>query len=114
MVSTKGAPRTDDGRAERQALAKIESNPDFQVLVAERSRFGWTLSIVVTAVYLVFIALVAFDRGLMATKVGEGPMSLGIVLGLVVIVFAFAVTGIYVVRANSRFDVLTARIKGGR
>ena len=34
-------------------------------------------------------------------------MTLGILLGLGVIVAAFVLTGIYVIRANSRFDELT-------
>jgi uncharacterized membrane protein (DUF485 family) len=40
-------------------------------------------------------------------KVGGGTISLGIVLGLVVIVSAFLLTGIYVRRANGSFDELT-------
>jgi uncharacterized membrane protein (DUF485 family) len=43
----------------------------------------------------------------MAAKIGGGVTSLGIVLGLVVIVSAFVLTGIYVQRANARFDDLT-------
>uniref|UniRef100_UPI0038D0CE79 DUF485 domain-containing protein n=1 Tax=Roseicella aerolata TaxID=2883479 RepID=UPI0038D0CE79 len=72
-----------------------------------RSGFAWTLAALMLAIYLGFILLVAFARDLMAMKVGGGVTSLGIVLGLVVIVSAFALTGIYVQRANSRFDELT-------
>lgn len=89
-------------------------SPNFQTLVRERSRFAWTLSIVMLAVYLAFILLVAFAHELMATKIRGGPTSLGIVLGLAVIVFAFLLTGVYVSRANSRFDDLTRDITGGR
>ena len=45
--------------------------------------------------------------GKKGAKVGGGVTSLGIVLGLVVIVSAFLLTGVYVQRANSRFDDLT-------
>ncbi len=86
---------------------RILSNPKFQELVRTRSGFAWTLSAVMLAVYLGFILLVAFARDLMATKIGGGVTSLGIVLGLVVIVSAFVLTGIYVQRANGRFDNLT-------
>jgi uncharacterized membrane protein (DUF485 family) len=44
---------------------------------------------------------------LLATKIGAGVTSLGILLGLAVIVAAFVLTGIYVRRANSRFDEMT-------
>lgn len=86
---------------------RILSNPKFQELVRTRSGFAWTLSAVMLAIYLGFILLVAFARDLMATKIGGGVTSLGIVLGLVVIVSAFVLTGIYVQRANGRFDDLT-------
>jgi uncharacterized membrane protein (DUF485 family) len=82
-------------------------NPKFQELVRTRSGFAWTLAAVMLAIYLGFILLVAFARDLMAVKIGGGVTSLGIVLGLVVIVSAFLLTGIYVHRANSRFDDLT-------
>ena len=86
---------------------RILSNPKFQELVRTRSGFAWTLAAVMLAIYLGFILLVAFAPGLMAAKVGGGVTSLGIVLGLVVIVSAFLLTGIYVQRANARFDDLT-------
>ena len=92
----------------------ILRDPTFETLVRERSRFAWTLSILMLVVYLIFICLVAFAHGLMATKVGDGPTSLGILLGLAVIVFAFALTGVYVSRANTRFDDLNRNIVGGR
>ena len=39
--------------------------------------------------------------------VGSAGWVVGIVLGVVVIVSAFVLTGIYVQRANGRFDALT-------
>ena len=65
------------------------------------------LAAAMLVIYLGFILLVAFARDLMAVKIGDGVTSLGIVLGLVVIVSAFLLTGIYVQRANGRFDALT-------
>ena len=79
----------------------------FQELVRQRSGFAWTLSIAMLVIYFGFILLVAFAKPLLATKIGGGVTSLGIVLGLIVIVSAFVLTGIYVQRANSRFDELT-------
>lgn len=86
---------------------RILRNPKFQELVRTRSGFAWTLSAVMLAIYLGFIFLVAFAKPLMAMKVGGGVTSLGIILGLIVIISAFLLTGIYVQRANSRFDDLT-------
>ncbi|MGY2047439.1 DUF485 domain-containing protein [Methylobacterium sp. JK268] len=86
--------------------SRILDNPRFRELVAERSRFSWLLSAIMLGIYLSFILLVAFAHGLMATKV-SGTISLGLVLGVLVILSAFALTGIYVQRANGRFDDLT-------
>lgn len=88
---------------------QIIRNENFRQLVRERTRFGWVLSIIMMVVYFGFILLVAFDKPLLATKVGT-TTSLGIVLGLGVIVFAFILTGVYVFRANGRYDRLAAAL----
>ena len=87
--------------------ARILQDPKFKELVRIRSRFAWTLSAVMLGIYLGFILLVAFARDLMAMKIGGGVTSLGILLGLGVILSAFLLTGIYVQRANGRFDALS-------
>ncbi len=99
---------TDVGTSDYQAILR---NPNFQALVSSRNKFGWTLSISMLVIYLGFILLVAFDKPLLAQKIAGGTTSLGIVLGLGVIVSAFILTGIYVARANGRFDELTERLK---
>lgn len=101
-------------RASDDDYKAVLQDPAFKILVRQRNGFAWTLSIVMLLVYFSFIFLVAFAHDLMATKIGGGPASLGIVLGLAVIVFAFVLTGIYVARANSRFDDLTREVLGGR
>ena len=87
----------------------IINNPRFQELVRERSSFAWTLSIVMLVIYFGFILLVAF-KGFLATKIGGGVTSVGIIIGLLVIISAFVLTGIYTARANSRFDELTENL----
>ena len=105
MESRVGA---DVGAGEYQAILR---SPSFQALVSSRNRFGWTLSILMLAIYLGFILLVAYDKPLLAQKIGGGTISLGIVLGLGVIVSALVLTGVYVARANGRFDELTEQLK---
>ncbi|HYZ32233.1 MAG TPA: DUF485 domain-containing protein [Crenalkalicoccus sp.] len=90
-----------------QEQQRLLDNPKFKELVRTRAGFAWTLATVMLAIYLSFILLVAFARDLMAMKVGGGVTSLGIVLGLAVILAAFLLVGIYVLRANTRFDELT-------
>lgn len=102
--------RTGYAEAPSAPHTAIINNPRYQELVRSRNRLAWTLSIAVLAIYLVFIFLVAFDKPLLATKVA-GTTTLGIVLGVIVIVLAFLLTAFYVVRANGRFDELTEQIK---
>lgn len=90
--------------------ARIARDPRYQQLKARRSRFGWLLAIAMLIVYYGFILLVAFDKPLLATRLGEGVMTVGIPLGLGVIVFTIVITGIYVRRANSEYDDLTEQI----
>jgi uncharacterized membrane protein (DUF485 family) len=90
---------------------RVLNSPQFQDLVRRRAGFAWTLSAIMLVIYFGFIALVAFAKPLLAMKVGGGVTSLGIVLGLVVIVSAFLLTGVYVRRANGEFDALTAKLK---
>ena len=89
----------------------IMNNPGFQRLVRERSRFAWTLAIIMLVIYYGFILLVAFGKGFMAIKIGSGVTSIGLVIALLVILAAFVLVGIYTVRANSRYDELTAQLK---
>ncbi|WP_267425978.1 DUF485 domain-containing protein [Methylobacterium sp. GC_Met_2] len=91
-------------------VARIARTPEFQQLVQERTRFGWILTILMLVVYFGFIGLIAFDKALLAVKVG-GTASLGLFMGVFVILFAFALTGVYVARANTRFDALSDALK---
>ena len=86
---------------------RVLDDPAFQNLVRERSGFAWSLLAAMLIIYYGFIMLVAFAKPLLAAKVGSGVTSVGIVLGLAVIVSACVLTGLYVQRANSRFDELT-------
>jgi uncharacterized membrane protein (DUF485 family) len=56
------------------------------------------------------IAIIAFAPKLLATPIGTGVTTVGIPVGVFVIVSAFALTGIYIKRANSVFDPLTRKI----
>ena len=93
------------------ALAKrIESHPSYQKLKARRTSFGWWLALAMMVVYYGFILLVAFNKPLLATRLGDGVMTLGMPIGLGVIVFTVVITASYVRRANAEFDTLAAEV----
>ena len=96
---------------EPAAYAKIRRNPKFAELVAQRGALARTLTILMLVFYLGFIVLVAFDRGLLGTPIAEGMVTtLGIPIGILVILSAFILTGIYVAKANTKFDALNRQI----
>ena len=55
----------------------------------------------------------AFNKPLLAQKIGSGVTTLGMPLGVAVIVFTIFITWVYVRRANSEFDALTEQVVKG-
>ena len=74
-----------------------------KTLARQRWRLALVLSSVMVAAYFGFVLLVAFDKPRVAALVVPG-LSLGILLGALVIVVAWVVTWIYVRWANTQFD----------
>jgi uncharacterized membrane protein (DUF485 family) len=90
----------------------IKSNPKYHELVSKRKKFAWLLAILMLAIYYSFIMVIAFSGHLLSRPLWEGSVTtVGIPVGIGVILSAFALTGIYVFRANSEFDRLTREIK---
>ena len=98
---------------EDDLVQRIASHPKYQQLKAKRSSFGWWLSLAGIVAYYGFILLVAFDKPLLARKIGSGVTTLGMPLGVAVIVFTIIITWIYIRRANSEFDSLTEQVVKG-
>ena len=96
---------------ETDFAARIASLPQYQELKAKRSSFGWWLTLAMMIVYYGFVLLVAFDKEFLAQKLGAGMVtSIGIPMGVGVIILTILITNIYVRRANSEFDDLTKEI----
>ncbi|MHC6151780.1 DUF485 domain-containing protein [Bradyrhizobium elkanii] len=93
---------------------QIEQDPNYQELVRRRSSLGWMLSAIMLIVYFGFILLVAYAPHFLGTPIGTGVTTIGIPIGLLVIVSAFLLTGIYVSKANSKYDPLIREIVGAR
>ena len=91
--------------------ARVEANPKYHRLVSTRSAYSIVMTVCVMVIYYGYILLIAFDKEWLATKIGAGmTTSIGIPLGLGVIVSTIILTNIYVRRANTEFDELNAQI----
>lgn len=83
-------------------------------LAAARWRIGVSLTVAMTTIYIAFILLIAYGRSVLGTLIAPG-LSLGIVLGVLVILTAWALVLAYVRWANTHYDHRVASIrKGGR
>ncbi|MCO5411483.1 MULTISPECIES: DUF485 domain-containing protein [Ralstonia] len=91
-------------------VGKIEAHPKYAQLKQRRNKLGLVLTVLMLAVYYGYIALIAFDKAFLAKPVGTGVMSVGVPVGMAVIIFTVVITGIYVRRANSEYDQLTQDI----
>ena len=91
-------------------VQKIQSHPKYLELRTKRNRLGIFLTVLMLVAYYGYIALIAFDKKFLAQSIGSGVTTLGIPIGLGVILFTIVITGIYVRRANGEFDALTKQI----
>jgi uncharacterized membrane protein (DUF485 family) len=90
---------------EEDIVERIQKNPKFMQFVSMRNSYATVLSILMIIVYFGYIGLIAFDKQFLAIKISEGSVtSIGIPMGIGVLVFTIIITAIYVRRANSEFD----------
>ena len=91
------------------SLTEIAKSPRYQQLVRERSRFSWILTGIMLAIFFGYILLIAFAPEILARRI-SGTTTLGIPVGVGVILCGILLTGIYVHRANRRFDPMIREI----
>jgi uncharacterized membrane protein (DUF485 family) len=82
---------------------------DLQGLDKKRRVIAGSLTAFMIALYFGFVALIAFNKPLLARRVAPG-LSLGILLGVLVIVGSWVSTWIYVYWANKHYDNVVDRL----
>jgi uncharacterized membrane protein (DUF485 family) len=92
------------------AAPMTDSKSRLILVAAARWRLAVILTTIMTVVYVGFILLIAFDKPLLGTVLIPG-LSLGILLGVLVIVTAWALIVIYVRWANEHYDGTVAEIR---
>lgn len=91
-----------------EMYARIRENPKFKELVSKRERLAWTLTGIVLVLFFGLFLTVAFNPAVLAIKLGDSYVTTGLLIGLIQFIFFWILTAVYVRRANSEFDVLTA------
>ena len=91
-------------------MTQTDPHVMLEELAAARWRMAVGLTLSMMVVYFGFILLVAFNKPLLGTLLAPG-LSLGILLGALVIVVAWALTWVYVSWANRYYDAAVARLR---
>jgi uncharacterized membrane protein (DUF485 family) len=92
------------------------SDHRFRLLADTRWRIAISLTALMVAIYFGFILLIAYNKPLMGRLLTRG-LSVGVLLGALVIVSSWVLTWIYVRWANTHYDAGLAEIRrdgGGR
>jgi uncharacterized membrane protein (DUF485 family) len=87
-----------------------ERSRALEALARRRWRIALSLTAAMLVTYFGFVLLVAYDKPLLGQVLTPG-LSLGILLGALVILVAWGLTGIYVRWANRVYDVELARAR---
>lgn len=91
--------------------ARIRQNPKYQEIVSRRGRYAWTLAGIVLTIFYGFAMTVAFSPATLGQPLGEGTLiTKGIAFIFFMFVFFWLLTALYVRRANTEFDALTAEL----
>ena len=83
---------------------------DLQNLARARARIATVLTLAMIVLYFGFVTLIAYDKPLMGRLITPG-LSIGILLGVLVIVGSWVCTWIYVRWANRHYDAAVGRIE---
>ena len=89
---------------------KLQETEEFKIFVGKK----WLVSLILASAMLLgyfgFILTVAFNKEFLAAKLSKG-LTLGIPVGLGIIVLAWILTGIYVSWANKNYDNKVEELK---
>lgn len=82
----------------------------FYKFVSFRNKFCVWLSLVILVCYYAFVASIGFFPEVLGYRLGPSSITLGIILGIFIIVLSIVSTGIYTLFANKYFDKEQAEI----
>jgi uncharacterized membrane protein (DUF485 family) len=95
---------------EKMSPRDMLDSADFRRLVARRWTVSVVLSLALFVTYYGYILLVAWNKPLLSRKLGP-VVTLGIPVGVAVILVSWILTALYVVWANRTFDVEVRRLR---
>ncbi|MBV4491570.1 DUF485 domain-containing protein [Pseudomonas oryzicola] len=94
-----------------ERIESIANHPDFQHLVQRKRRLNGSLTLAMLVIYYGFVLLVAFSPSTLGRSLSGGVTTVGMLVGVLMVLLSFALTGIYVHRANNVLDPLNDKVK---
>lgn len=82
---------------------QILNSAEFKALVRKKLLVTTIFTLIMLSVYFGFILLLAFNKEFLSQKVSE-YLTIGLIFGVGLIVFAWLLTGIYIHWANTSYD----------
>lgn len=89
---------------------KILNSPEFRIIVKSKNTISIILTVVELIIFFGFILLLAYGKEFLNQKI-YGPITVGIPIGIGVIVISWILTGIYVAWANKFYDEKVANLR---
>jgi uncharacterized membrane protein (DUF485 family) len=90
---------------------KIHESAEFNSLASRKWRMSGGLTLLMIVVYFGFILLIAFDKPFLAKPLGKN-LTIGLPIGIGILIFAWLLTGIYTYWANRYYDRDVEQLKG--
>lgn len=94
-----------------QQFEHIQQHPDYLALIRQKTLLNWSLTVAMLVIYYGFVLLVAFSPTTLGQPLAGGVTSVGMLVGVIIVLLSFGLTGIYVYRSNSHIDPLNEQIK---
>lgn len=101
---------TTSPSSKASGLDDLLASPEFHAITRSKNKVSLILTLAMLAVYFGFIFLIAFRKDLVGAFISEN-MSWGIPMGLGVIAAAWILTGVYVLWANRKYDVMVEALR---
>ena len=94
-----------------ERIESIVNHPDFQHLVQRKRRLNGSLTLAMLVIYYGFVLLVAFSPSTLGQSLSGGVTTVGMLVGVLMVLLSFALTGVYMHRANRVIDPLNEVVK---
>ena len=88
----------------------ILNDADFKSLSGQKNTISLVLAVLELVLYFGFVALIAFNKPFLSAKL-SGAITVGIPVAVGIILLSWVLTGIYILWANNKYDVLVKKVK---